>query len=105
MKAVRYTLRPASDEDYAFMRDAKFDGMRPYVEALWGWNFDEQAERFRQSFVPDQSQIIVVGDADVGWMQTVEGGDALDRRADLPRWRSARARSRVCSAPRRAVTR
>jgi hypothetical protein len=41
-----YTLRQATDADFLFMRETKFEGMQPYVTAVWGWNQQEQEELF-----------------------------------------------------------
>ncbi len=66
---VPYTLRPATRDDFAFMRDTKLDGMRPYVEATWGWDRQRQEDLFLQKFDPDRSQIVVMDGADAGYIQ------------------------------------
>jgi GNAT superfamily N-acetyltransferase len=71
-----YTLRQATNRDFAFMRDTKLNGLQPYVEALWGWNRQQQEELFSARFDPDQSQIVSVGGVDAGFI-VIENTDPI----------------------------
>ncbi|MGH9885742.1 MAG: GNAT family N-acetyltransferase, partial [bacterium] len=53
------------------------DGIRPYVEALWGWNQDEQERRFREHFAPARASIVQVEGRDVGYLELEEHPDHL----------------------------
>jgi GNAT superfamily N-acetyltransferase len=75
--APTYTLRQATSGDFAFMRETKLDGMRPYVEAIWGWNRQQQEQLFAERFAADQSQIIIVGGIAAGFIVLDEEPDAL----------------------------
>jgi hypothetical protein len=35
---ISYSLRPATDDDFLFMREVKFGGLREYVAELFGWD-------------------------------------------------------------------
>ncbi len=54
------------------MRDVKFDGLRPYVEALWGWNQREQEEHFDAAFAAERCCIVLVDGVDAGWIEVIE---------------------------------
>jgi ribosomal protein S18 acetylase RimI-like enzyme len=62
-----YSLRPVSDADADWLWALKQATMQAYVEQTWGrWDETEQAERFRQSFLPEHVQIIVVEGREMG---------------------------------------
>lgn len=65
---IDYELRSASARDIDLVRELKFDGLRPYVEQLWGWDPEDQEQRFRASFAPERLRIIQVGGEDVGML-------------------------------------
>jgi ribosomal protein S18 acetylase RimI-like enzyme len=61
---VEWHLRPAVPGDRAFLFELHCDAMREYVDALWGWDEDEQRERFDGRFDPPRTQIVeVAGEA------------------------------------------
>jgi ribosomal protein S18 acetylase RimI-like enzyme len=72
-----YTARRATDADFLFMRETKLEGLRPYVEAMWGWNREKQEQLFQQDFKPKQSEIIVVAGVDVGFVRVVKGSATM----------------------------
>ena len=74
---AKYELRQATPADSALVRRLKFSGLRPYVEQLWGWDADDQEERFRASFVPDRQQIIRVQNEDIGILHVEDHEDSL----------------------------
>lgn len=53
-----YVLRPATAADYDFLYQLHRDTIRPYVEATWGWDEEEQQERWQNHFDPTGRQII-----------------------------------------------
>ena len=50
------------------------EGLRPYVEALWGWDQTEQESRFREHFEISDISIVQVDGEDVGYTK-VESHD------------------------------
>jgi hypothetical protein len=50
------------------------EGIRPYVEQLWGWDQSEQERRFREGFDLTTINIVNVGGRDIGYLK-VESHD------------------------------
>jgi hypothetical protein len=48
--------------------ELKLEGLRPYVEQLWGWDEGDQQRRFLDYFDPSMLQVICVGAEDVGFL-------------------------------------
>lgn len=69
---VRYTLRPATSADYAFLYHLHVATMKPYVAQVWGWDEQMQAERFRQRFDPTRQRIVVAGGQQIGVLEVEE---------------------------------
>jgi ribosomal protein S18 acetylase RimI-like enzyme len=63
---MRYFLRRVDDADGDFLYRLKAACLKEYVEAIWGWDEVEQQRRFRASFDPAASQIVVAFGRDVG---------------------------------------
>ncbi|HZP46979.1 MAG TPA: GNAT family N-acetyltransferase [Vicinamibacterales bacterium] len=76
MTAPPFTLRPATEDDFPFMRDTKLDGLEPYVRALWGWNRSEQERKARDEFDPAGRWIVVWDGVDAGYVH-------IERQADV----------------------
>lgn len=72
----RYRLRPATAGDFAFLHALHVATLKEYVAQTWGWDDAAQAARFRGGFRPEASQIIVVGEREVGVL-------AVERRPDM----------------------
>lgn len=73
-----HTLRPASDTDADWLWALKRATMQGYVAQTWGrWDEAEQAERFRQTFLPEQVQIIVVDGRDAGLLHVERSPDEI----------------------------
>lgn len=72
-----YSLRPATREDLPAMMAIGLEGIRPYVEAIWGWNQKEQERMFRQHFSLETISIVRVDGRDVGYMKLEEHEDHL----------------------------
>jgi ribosomal protein S18 acetylase RimI-like enzyme len=67
-----YTLRQATDPDFGFARRVKQEGLRPYVDAVWGWDQADQDRRFSENWEPESLLIIEVGDDPVGFLHIDE---------------------------------
>lgn len=63
-------LRNTTDADYAFCEHIHHQGMRPYVEPLWGWDEKFQMERYKRLWKPDRIKIIQLSDSDIGYLET-----------------------------------
>ena len=61
-----YTLRPATDDDFAFLFGLHRAAMGQYIETIWGWHDDWQEEYFRRKFDPSARQVIQVEGRDAG---------------------------------------
>ncbi len=53
------------------------EGLRPYVEALWGWDAEDQQERYRAQFEPSRIAIICSNGHDVGYLQVEDCEDHI----------------------------
>ena len=60
------TLRPATEADRAFSWAVKEAALRPYVEAVWGWDEDEQRAFHRRDWETAPPDIILQDGAPVG---------------------------------------
>src|SRR6202034_4004197 len=71
--AMNISLRPACDEDFAFVRDVYFATMRSIIESLFGWDQVREEENFARFFRVDEARIITAEGRNAGWIQ--EQGD------------------------------
>lgn len=53
------------------------EGLRPYVEAIWGWDSKDHQERFRAQFEPSCISIIQLDGRDVGYVKVEDRKDCL----------------------------
>lgn len=65
---MRYTLRQAVESDIEPMMRIGHEGVRQYLEQLWGWNQADQERRFREDFDPARISIVVIDGRDVGYL-------------------------------------
>jgi GNAT superfamily N-acetyltransferase len=77
MSAPSFTLRAATDADFIFMRNAKLDGLEPYVRAIWGWDRDAQERKARDEFDVAGRWIVVCDGVDAGYIHLEQGGDVV----------------------------
>src|SRR5215469_5369378 len=70
-----YTLRRATQADYAFSYQLHRATMKDYVAQTWGWDEAVQEVMFKDRFDPVRSCIIVVDGRDVGIL-------SMERRID-----------------------
>jgi GNAT superfamily N-acetyltransferase len=75
--AVSYSLREATPEDFDFARDVKLEGLRPYIEKLWGWDDDAEERHFRETFDLSAATIISSESGKVGFYELVDQGFEL----------------------------
>ena len=64
--SINIQFRQATDDDYDFLWRLHYDTLKPYVEKIWSWDEQWQADRFRQTFDADRNQIIQLDEKDVG---------------------------------------
>lgn len=62
-------LRPATDEDQAFLRSLHHACYRPYVEEIWGWNEAEQDRRFAGSWSTADRSVVEMPGEPIGVLQ------------------------------------
>lgn len=88
MRAITWTLRPATTDDRDFVIDVNHAAMGPYLEATFGWDEAAQRAYFDERFDPSGGQVIQVDGVDVGEMLVDErpGDLFLARLALLPEW-------------------
>lgn len=63
----RYTLRDLRENDEQWMWPASRDGLRPYVEPLFGW--DEEVSRFFFDKSYPRRRVIEVAGHPAGWLE------------------------------------
>lgn len=75
-----YTLRTATPDDLEFLFDVSTEAMRPVVEQLHpGEIFDREQElqKYKEKFVPDEIQIIQHDGKDVGRLRVVRSPESI----------------------------
>jgi GNAT superfamily N-acetyltransferase len=72
-----YTLRQATEADYAFLYHLHKETMKDYVAQTWGWDEVVQAAMFKDRFDPEHSQIVVVDGRDAGFLSMEWRTDTL----------------------------
>jgi len=77
MPGPSFTLRPATDADFVFMRDTKLDRLKPYVRALWGWDRAAQEQKARDELDPANRWIVVRDGVDVGYIHVERDSDVV----------------------------
>jgi GNAT superfamily N-acetyltransferase len=87
----RWELRPATSVDRDFLFELHRATMRPYIEAIFGWDDATQAELFDESFTPADCQIIQVSGEDAGVLEVAETAEEiwLTLIEIDPRWQGA----------------
>jgi ribosomal protein S18 acetylase RimI-like enzyme len=72
-----WRLRPTTEDDRGFLFALHRETLREYVDAVWGWDEDDQRRRFDEGFDPGQMQIIVEDAADIGYVRVLHRPDEL----------------------------
>jgi len=65
---MRYSIRQALESDIEPMMHIGHEGIRPYVEQLWGWDQADQERRFRENFDLTRIKIVMIDGQDVGYL-------------------------------------
>jgi ribosomal protein S18 acetylase RimI-like enzyme len=63
--------------DLPFCQRITHETMRWIVEQLFGWDEDQQVEKFAKQWNVDEVRIITVATEDAGWLQTATVEDAV----------------------------
>lgn len=74
---MSYSLREATPEDIDFARGVKLEGLRPYIEKLWGWDGELEERHFLESFDPARATIISSEHGNVGFYELLDQGFEL----------------------------
>lgn len=70
-------LRPAADGASDFAERLYLGSMRPLLQQLDAWDEREMVAHFRAGFAPGQVRVISSEGVDVGYLQVVDGDEAL----------------------------
>lgn len=73
----RIRLRPASAETTRFAQELYVATMRPLLQRFDAWQDEAMLAHFRGGYVPEQVRVIEVDGVDSGYVQVLEGADAL----------------------------
>ncbi len=68
----RIGFRPASADDFPFLMRLHAATMKQYVQQIWGWDQAFQEQRYRETFDPDDTQIITLDGDDIGMLALEE---------------------------------
>jgi GNAT superfamily N-acetyltransferase len=69
---IDYTLVPATEADYPYVRGLRERAMRPHYERVWKWDDNWQEDRCRKHFNPKYLRMIVVEGQQVGCISLTE---------------------------------
>jgi ribosomal protein S18 acetylase RimI-like enzyme len=75
---IRFSLRPASDEDAQFVEWLYLAAQKPFLEKLPDFNEEQLIARFRKSLATGEVDIIVVDHQNVGCIHLTKGPDVID---------------------------
>ncbi len=74
-----YQLRPAVQQDHDWIYACKAASVRPYVEAIWGWDEAFQQRDFDSDFASvGQFQVIETSGKPIGFLQVLEKKDCVE---------------------------
>lgn len=71
------SFRQAKDKDFEFLWSLHRTELKPYVQAIWGWDEAWQFRHFRQHFNPSNQRIIEWEGKDVGTVKVQEQADSI----------------------------
>ena len=77
LERMQWTLRSTTADDRDFLFALHRSSMRPYVDATWGWDDDEQARMFDQNFDPAGQQIVQLDGVDAGMLAVEETDEEI----------------------------
>lgn len=74
-----YQLRQAIPEDHEWIYACKRASIRPYVEAIWGWNESFQQQDFDGDFASiGQFRVIETSGKPIGFLQVLKENDCVE---------------------------
>lgn len=74
-----YQLRPAVSEDHDWIYGCKAASIRPYVDAIWGWDESFQRRDFDDDFASvGQFRVIETSGKPIGFLQILERNDCVE---------------------------
>lgn len=74
---MNITYRSATEKDYEFCKTLHHQGMRPYVEPLWGWKTDFQDSRYEKLWLPANLKIVRLDNRDIGYIEVTKSGEVV----------------------------
>jgi ribosomal protein S18 acetylase RimI-like enzyme len=66
------SFRQIVSDDFDFLWRLHNAALKVYVEKTWGWDEERQRELFAENFNAINGELIVVDDADAGYLWTIE---------------------------------
>ena len=73
---LTFTFRPANYSDLELTYQLKKDGLKKYVEKIWGWNEKKQAQLHENNFDPKKTKIILLENNKVGfWTEKISDSE------------------------------
>ncbi len=74
---MKVNYRPANENDYKYCRNLHHNGMKPYVQLLWGWKDEFQNQRYEKLWQPIKIKIITLDSKDIGYIEVSEDDEAV----------------------------
>ncbi|UOB15964.1 GNAT family N-acetyltransferase [Abyssalbus ytuae] len=71
------TLRRAKYEDWELTYQLKKEGLKSYIEKVWGWNENDQVKFHQKTFTPGRTQIIEFKNKGIGYITTQVSGSEI----------------------------
>lgn len=96
-REVAYELRPSTPDDHEFLRRAHHVGLRPWIEAVWGWDEARQDEIVAERLTRTAPDIISIHGKDAGYLLVRDEEDAVKLLAIvlLPRYQRRGVGTRI----------
>jgi len=69
---MHIAFRQISSDDFEFLWRLHNAALKKYVEKTWGWNEEWHRANFKNTFNPNDGEIIVAGGADAGFLWIIE---------------------------------
>ena len=70
--------RQATNSDFELTFQIKSDSIKPYIEKIWGWNYELQLDFHKKDFKPAQIQIILdESGQEIGLLNKVETDQSI----------------------------
>lgn len=69
---MNYVLRDSNENDIEFILNLRRKTIKPYVEAIWGWDETFQTKDFLENFQPELNKIVTYGGHDIGVLERYE---------------------------------